>query len=320
MDQPLVNIYVPTYESKPEHLTEALECILHQTEKRWTVLVHDDCSKKDVKAVVLPYLEDARIQFIRSPVRLGIGWNWNACLKYGDAPFVQYLFQDDLWDKEYLARAIGPLIRDERVGFVSMDHRYQYEGEVHNKHLYEELLRTRRKIVSEGKRGGKEFLHMWIKRELHPNLIGEPSYVLFRRALMDTVGRFAEDMPQFLDEEYSLRCLLHADVYFVMEESGSFRVHAAGASAQNEQSGAGIYDRLRCFERLIALLPASDLKKEAVAARNRALETMAKKFVARMKSGKKIPGGKGAGSLKSLVLRHPILSAQALFKAWMEKK
>lgn len=315
MDQPLVNIYVPTYESKPEHLTEVLECILSQTEKRWTVLVHDDCSKKDVKAIVEPYLQDPRIQFVRSPVRLGIGGNWNACLQYGNAPFVQYLFQDDLWDKEYLARAIEPLIRDERVGLVSMEHRYKYEGEVHNKHLYEDLLKTRRKIATEGKRDGKEFLSMWIKRELHPNLIGEPSFVLFRRSLMNKVGPFAEDMPQFLDEEYSLRCLLHADVYFVTEESGSFRVHAAGASAQNEQSGAGIYDRLRCFERLIALLPASDLKKEAVAARNRALESMAKKFIARMKSGKKIPGGKGSGSLKSLVLRHPILSARALLKA-----
>ena len=93
------------------------------------------------------------------------------------------------------------------------------------------------------------------------------------------------------------------------------RGDAGGGSAQNEQSGAGIYDRLRCFERLIALLPASDLKKEAVAARNRALETMAKKFVARMKSGKKIPGGKGSGSLTSLALKHPVLSVKALLKA-----
>ena len=95
----------------------------------------------------------------------------------------------------------------------------------------------------------------------------------------DEAGPFAEDMPQFLDEEYWLRCLLLGDVYFAMESSsGAFRVHAAAASAQNEASGAGIYDRLHCFERLITMLPKGELRVEAIQARNRSMESMARKF------------------------------------------
>lgn len=314
----LVNIYVPTYEPKPEHLRAALHCISSQTEKRWTALIHDDCSKKDVRATVEPYLSDPRFEFSRSPDRLGIGGNWNACLKHGVAPYIQYLFQDDLWEPQYLARAIEPLVKDERIGIVAMEHAYKYEDEPPWQNMYETLRETRNKLLKKGKNDGREFLRMWIQRELHPNLIGEPSFVMLRRSLVEKVGPFAEDMPQFLDEEYWLRCLLQSDLHCVMESSGAFRVHAGAASARNEASGAGIYDRLRCFERLIAMLPRGELRTEAIHARNRSLESMARKFLTRLKVGKKVPGGNGQASLKSLALQHPFLSARALLKALIQ--
>ena len=92
-----------------------------------------------------PYLSDPRFEFSRSPERLGIGGNWNACLKHGVAPYIQYLFQDDLWEPEYLARAIDPLVKDERIGIVSMEHTYQYEDEPPSQNMYEVLQETRKK-------------------------------------------------------------------------------------------------------------------------------------------------------------------------------
>ncbi len=322
MEKPLVSILIPTYEPDPVHLREALESVAHQTETHWKCLIHDDASQSDVPGVVRPYLSDQRFRFIRSSKRLGIGGNWNACLEHAsDAPFVQYLFQDDTWHYPYLRHALDVFTKHPHVGFVAVDHEYRYEGNVPTIDLYEELRRYRREHIAPGVHRGSDFLQWWTSHELHPNVIGEPSFVMLRREVVQEIGPFREDMPQFLDVEYWLRCLSVADWYFLTEELGSFRVHPKGASAMNHESGVGIYDRLRCFEMLIRSLPPAaesrglPLRDEAIAARNRALQAMVGKFFARLKEGKSVgAASRGRGFLGSFALRHPLLVGGAVLR------
>jgi hypothetical protein len=160
-------------------------------------------------------------------------------------------------------------------------------------------------------------LSWWIENELHPNIIGEPPFVIIKKELYETVGPFNEEMPQFLDVEYWLRCLQVSDWYNHTEALGSFRVHNAGASAQNEASGAGIYDRLRCFEKLIETLEG-ELKKEATTARNSALEKMIGKYLDRLKEGKGVQGKRG--HLKKFCLRHPLLIGTSAVRVIIQRK
>jgi hypothetical protein len=97
-----------------------------------------------------------------------------------------------------------------------------------------------------------------MEKGLRPNFIGEPSFVMLRRSLMESVGKFREDMPQGLDTEYWLRCLLRADWYFERTSLGMFRVHGQAASARNDREGLGLYDRLGFYDTLLHLLPADD--------------------------------------------------------------
>ena len=65
MSNVTVNIYVPTYEPKPEHLRKALESIRTQTFQDWTALIHDDASPTaNVREIAGPYLGDPRIVFM----------------------------------------------------------------------------------------------------------------------------------------------------------------------------------------------------------------------------------------------------------------
>ncbi len=308
----MIDILVPTYEPNPDHLKTAIRSALNQTEIRWQMLIHDDCSTIDVRAMIEEFLQDPRIRFERSTVRLGIGGNWNASEEQGTNPYVQYLFQDDHWEPRYLELTLQALEQNPSAGFVSAEHHYDCEEEMGVAELYQQV-RDVRKNIDGGLHTHDALLQSWIDRQLTPNIIGEPSFVMMRRSLMQEVGPFTEDMPQFLDVEYWLRCLQKSDWVFVKEELGTFRVHSMGASAQNQMSGAGMFDRLECFERLISSLPSGDLRQVAIQSRNRALVTMARKFLKRVSSKQKVSAK--SGGMKKFAMRHPFLIGRALLQA-----
>ena len=97
----IVDVLIPTYNPGAEHLRVALDALKAQTYTEWQAFIHDESDAVDVEVIVRPYLEDPRFQFMRSPKRLGIGGNWNACLTHTKNPVVAYLFHDDEWVPEY---------------------------------------------------------------------------------------------------------------------------------------------------------------------------------------------------------------------------
>lgn len=301
-----ISVLIPTFNPRSDFLIAALGSLQAQSYKDWTGLIHDDCSTVDVRQMIAPFLSDSRIRFEKSDHRLGIGGNWNACVERSDAPIVAFLFQDDLWSPEYLHRAIEALEAYPRAGFVALDHRYEGGEDMKTMPLYEAVRNFKKKNITSGLHDGKELLRFWIKHELHPNIIGEPSFVMMRRTVMRKTGKFLEDMPQFLDTEYWLRLLTISDcVCLTDREYGVFRVHAEGASALNQEAGEGLFDRLRCFDRLIGLLRDED-RTVAVHARKKAVQKMIAKFFGRVGSGKKA-SPKGGGTLVRFCMRHPMV-------------
>jgi glycosyltransferase involved in cell wall biosynthesis len=310
MTTPLITVCMPTYEPQPHLLKAAIECVLAQTETRWTLFIHDDASQSDVRAIVEPYLKDSRIRFARSEKRLGIGGNWNACMQTVETPYVQYLFQDDLWDKDYVASGVKILEQHPKVGFVSLEHEYLFDGTITDHTGYDALLAFKQENISEGEHEGRAFLDWWVARGLHPNVIGEPSFVCMRTSATKAAGLFLEDMPQFLDAEYWTRLLLVSDWYAIKESHGAFLVHSSGASTQNEKLGRGLFDRLRSMEMVMNRLEGSSraIARKAIAAQ---LADMMQKYVNRRKAGKTI-NPEGSGTAKQFLIKHPILAFRGL--------
>lgn len=307
MDEPLVSIYVPTYEPNSLFLHEALSSIRNQTEGRFQVFIHDDASRVDVRALVSPFLEDERFHFARSITHRGIGGNWNACLQYGSAPFIQYLFQDDAWYPQYLARSLAALRSGERVGFVASEHQYLCEEDLPIASFYKSLPNLRRSLLWPEWQNGKHVLLLWLRCALDPNLIGEPSFVMMRRSAMQAAGRFAEDMPQFLDCDYWVRLLLHTDLAYLPEASGVFRVHRRGTSFRNFESGEGVFDRFRCLGSLrMHVPPGSEEEKILREVWEQLFTEVVGHVVNRLLRGRHI--GKGAWPFLCYLARRPLLA------------
>src|SRR3989344_7871952 len=278
---PKVSVLIPLYKPNPAHLTETLDRLMAQTEQDFECIICEEPTDVDCSGTLSRYWGDPRFTHYRNETCLGIGGNWNRCFSYAKSPVIAYLFQDDLWDPNYLATALRIFTMHKSVGFISMNHRYQYDQKLWTVEGYEILQRVKDDVLREGRWGHAEFLTMWLKREMHPNLIGEPPFVVMKREVMEEVGPFHEGMPQFLDVEYWLRCLLVTDWYYEKNIHGAFRVHGDAASFRNNESGRGLYDRLECFEMLIRSL-SGDMKKLAIRSRNTSIESMAKKFLIRV--------------------------------------
>ncbi len=277
-----ITICVPTYEPKPEHLRQALQSLVGQTFQDWTAVIIDDASPKaNVREMLGQYCSDERISFKRSDERRGIGGNWNACLAQAQSPLVQYLFQDDLWETTYLQRSAEVLLADPALVFTAANHDYRDDNGQAIGGRYGEIQAMRSTLLS-GKTNGHDFLMHWIAQGLTPNIIGEPSFVMMRKAAMQQAGPFVEDMPQFLDVEYWTRLLQLGDWYGIGEKLGTFRVHPDGASARNDASGQGIFDRFRCFQRLITAFPGGPDRRAVIRARNKSLDSMIDKFLLRI--------------------------------------
>jgi glycosyltransferase involved in cell wall biosynthesis len=317
MGTPKISILVPTYNPVPEHLREALTCIKKQTEQDWHVVIHDDASTVDVRAIVKPFLADPRFSFVRSDRRLGLGGNWNACLKFVNAPVIQYLFQDDLWEPAFLERGLKILEEHPSLGFVAIDHDYRTEGNPTNASYYGNLRTFKHFAITPGFHRGEEFLRFWLANDLRPGLVGEPSFVMLRRSLIEKTGPFLTDMPQSLDNEFWIRCLQVSDIAILQEHLGTFRVHPAGASAVHDQEGSGLTDRLRIYQILLKTLPReSTLYAETKASLARAFSAMVKRFFRRRAEGKSVAmRGGSRKTLLTFAMRHPFLILGALVKA-----
>lgn len=307
-----VSVLIPIYKPNPAFLKEALDCLMHQTEQDFEAIICEEPTDTDSSAVLKPYLEDSRITHYKNETCIGIGGNWNRCLSKATAPVIAYLFQDDLWETDYLETAVRILADHKNVGFISMNHDYKHEQELWTKVGYDNLEHIKKEVLRNGPWTGQEFLTMWLNRGMHPNLIGEPPFVVLRKEVMEEVGPFNETMPQFLDVEYWLRCLLVTDWYYEAKCHGQFRVHGEAASFVNNEKGQGLYDRLTCYQMLIDRL-SGDMRKLAVKSRKQAVEDMAKKFFMRVKRKQGV-SKQGSGQVFGFVLRHPFMVSVAVMK------
>lgn len=309
--QPIVDLLVPTYNPGAEHLTIALRSLQQQTYPHWKCFIHDESDRIDCEMIVKPFLSDVRFSFQKSPKRLGIGGNWNACLTQTHHPIVAYLFHDDEWTPEYLERAVAILEKHPSVGLIAIDHTYRIEGDSEGAKAYIALEQWRRKHLDQGVQPGREFLLRWIRNGIWPNVIGEPSFCVLRRSVMDRVGLWNATMPQALDAEYWVRALAHCDWMYEPRCSGYFRVHDDGTTAKNKREGKGLFDRFTILED-IALHSSDPIARRAArAVQGRQLAIMIQRFFKRRREGNRVGTG-GSGVVKRFALRHPLIVLRAL--------
>jgi len=114
-----LSVLVPTYE-RTEYLRDAIDSVLAQSFGDFVVLVGDNSRTDAVERVIAGY-DDARIHYHRNTGELGTQGNFVDLVRRAETPFVATMHDDNLWDPEFLATLLPPMISEPDVAASMSD-------------------------------------------------------------------------------------------------------------------------------------------------------------------------------------------------------
>lgn len=115
--RPLVSIGIPTYNRADGYLLEALESALAQTYPNIEIIVADNCSPDNTRAVVESY-HDRRIRYYRHETGIKPNDNFNFCLQQANGAYFLMLHDDDKIDPDFVSACLDAAGYDKRVGII----------------------------------------------------------------------------------------------------------------------------------------------------------------------------------------------------------
>ena len=233
----LVSICIPTYNGEA-FLAEALESALGQTYRNIEVIISDDSSSDDTLRIAELYKSKSEIPiYVFHHQPSGIAANWDHAARKAQGKYIKFLFQDDLLMPSCVEEMLEVFAADETIGLVFS--KRQIIAEVPDakwiaKHKSVHLHWKSLKTVNEG----KELLRDPGLLTQPLNKVGEPSVVMFKKEVFNTVGPFHPELVQKLDYEYWFRIMKSYNVGFVDKELSAFRFHTAQATGGYRKSAA----------------------------------------------------------------------------------
>ena len=247
MTNPLVSVCIPTYNGT-QFITEAMDCAIGQTYPNLEIIVSDVDSTDNTLQIIESYKSKTSIPiFIHNHKPKGIGANWNNCIKKAKGVYIKFLFHDDVLKPDCVQEMVKVLEQNKSIGLVSCKRDLIVEQSFLNKEtekwivIYGDLQQT----LNLDNEDGLSYLDNtlfksdeFFKSPL--NKVGEPSTILFRKKIVDTIGFFREDLKQVLDYEFCYRILKKNKIAIINKNLVKFRLHSLQYTVQNKIND--IYD------------------------------------------------------------------------------
>lgn len=255
--RPLVSVCIPT-RNRAAMLCDALASVLAEPLDDLEIVVVDDASDDDTRAVVLDF-GDGRIGYRRHPQRVGIARNRNACLEAARGRYLAWLDDDDAYLPGGLARQVAVLEREPDVvlahgAFEVVD------GDGRPQPPWERPFDE--DTVEPGARAFRELLLS--------NYIGAPTVVV-RAAAQRSAGPYVEELgDRGEDWDAWLRIALRGDLAYSATPVATYRCHREGASHGRAGSLAWLRSEARVASRALDAGGFAPAERRTLARRARA--------------------------------------------------
>ena len=233
----MLSVCIPTWNAEAQ-IARTITSLLAQRETDLDIHICDDASS-DATVELARGFDDARISVHENRERLGLAGNWNRALSHARGELLCLFGQDDVAYPNWASELVGLLDRTPQAGLAFGRRDFVFDDEVSRETLepffakeypeklapfyrrIEELVPTRL-IVEEAMRYRFEI-----------NLIGEPSFVVFRASHPATKTGFARELGQLIDWEFWTRFFLSGPIAQSPNKVGAYHLHAKGASFGN---------------------------------------------------------------------------------------
>lgn len=238
MNHPLISICIPTYNGD-KFLNTCIDSAINQSYRNIEIIMVDDGSIDNTYDIIRHYAaKDERIKIFRNEKNLGLVGNWNRCLEVSSGEWIKFLFQDDYLAPECIEVMVKTIEANDKI--ITSARRLIIEESVSPSAREYSLTKTLtfEKLgilsgevvsISPGK------ISLLAARHISINFIGEPTVVMFKKDVINTVGTFNADLVQICDLEYFLRIATAFGVKYIPQQITYFRAgaHAHSASGRN---------------------------------------------------------------------------------------
>jgi len=211
-----VGVIVPAYNAA-RYLPKAIESVIAQTFVDWEILLVDDGSTDNTKAVLSPYRErlGSKLRYIEQ-VNRGLPAARNAAIRASDCELLALLDADDIWLPCRLTESVKMLDERPQAGLAY--------GLVTHIDIEDRTSWTFK--------GNPPPAEGRIASQIYMRKVELPCpTVTFRRSCVEEVGGFDETMRATEDRDLWLRISLHHEVAFIPKVIALYRVSPQSMSA-----------------------------------------------------------------------------------------
>lgn len=208
--EPLVSIVLPVYNGA-RFLAESIQSCQAQTYPHWELIVVDDCSTDATPQIAAGFAAgDARIRLIRHEQNRKLPGALNTGFDVARGEYLTWTSDDNLYRPEALAEMVRFLEDHPDVGLVYADYSL-----IDDQGIIAGTVRVRERSAL-----------------MFKSVVG-PCF-LYRRAVAEAVGRYAEDLVLAEDYDYWLRVSARFEIAPLRRDLYLYREHAASLTGQQK--------------------------------------------------------------------------------------
>lgn len=239
---PRVSVIVTVYR-RTQFLAEALNSVFAQSYTDWELIVADDSGTGAARPIVEDYARDTRIRYASQPTSVGVARSLVHAVRHARGELIAILNDDDVWERDLLARLVPPLDADPGRVLATADH-WIMDSAGNVNHAQSEAWTTSfgRDSLGEGD----------VDSPVEFAINGAPAINIasvFRKEAIDW-SLLVPDVAGSYD--YWIGCLLaatHGTIYYVPRRLARWRTHAEMATLHHSHDKAEnlvyIYSTLR---------------------------------------------------------------------------
>jgi len=233
----MVSVIIPCYK-QGHFLPEALASVQNQTFENWECIIINDGSPDNTADIAHAWVsKDKRFRYLSQP-NCGLTRARNRGILEARGDYIQFLDADDLIEPLKLAWQTNLLQNRPDVGIIYSDLRYFTDND--HQHLRYTIFDPDEPWLEKSWLDPRPVLE-----KLLENNIMAVHCPLFRRAVIDAVGLFENDMRVMEDWFYLFRCAVKGAVFQYSPAPGTLalaRIHANSVTQGKAHMIQGTYD------------------------------------------------------------------------------
>lgn len=230
---PLVSVVVPSYNHE-KFIKERIESILNQTFQDFELIILDDVSPDNSRAIIETYRNHPKVSHIvyneKNSGSTFAQWN-NAIFNYAKGKYIWIAESDDVADLNLLDTLVAALNNDQNIVVAyTQSSRMNANGEITGSWLdWTHTLPEGKKFEHSFTMDGYEYIEKYL---IHKNTVPNASAVLFKKDVYKKVGGAEKNQKTTGDWHLWIKIILNGKVHFNSSELNKFRYHETSVIAR----------------------------------------------------------------------------------------